>query len=358
MPNGYSEMKIFAKIRENMRLTFKVSKLVNLFFFVANLSEWHRSCRPAYNQKWLAATGSLSPKEQSALEKFRTVIKKYGFRCKNNASLYIGRFFFQYPKEKIREQLRTVTTAKEYWELMSVLHLFRPRFEKIWRLWRRPKSVALLRQFFNQRKGRAILEDLMVIFGIPKSCADLVVIVLWSPLGHTDTAAGGANIDAPYVSLEVPDLRPRTWQFAYSIGVLAHEIGHLLLSGSGGELKIKNACRMVRLPPKAAGIPMNTLEFLTESIVESFVPLGAIGLGRFPRFLTPIVRASASRGRAEVALFKKGMAVKNPRRLISYFVEKLRPLATRYLTRKRRIDYPYIHAAAKTLAVLASKRTR
>ncbi len=60
------------------------------------------------------------------------------------------------------------------------------------------------------------------------------VVAISSPLkGEGVTAAGGANLDYKHLTLEIPFLKYGSWEFEHSIGVLAHEVAHILFGISG-----------------------------------------------------------------------------------------------------------------------------
>ena len=338
-----------------MHIKLKVSKSANQFFFISNLAEWHFSCRKEYNEKWTRKTGSLTPKETNALHRFKKVIGKYGFTYRKGKPQYLGRFFFQYTGDRIWKELKKFVTQNELQDIRNAFSVFKERFEKIWNSYKRSKRVKLLQDFLRQSHIKPLSEDLEVLFGSLKKYKEIGVCIIFSPNNSSKTAAGGANLDSPYISLELPELKVNTWQFAFSIGILAHEIAHLLFRESGGEKMLARIAREMKIPHKTKGISFNTTSILNEMIIESFAPLGYLGQKYFPRHLAQILLTNVDNGLKAMERFKHGKEVQYYNQLNQYFLWHLYPLATLYGKQKMRIDSTYVRQVAIILQELRRK---
>ena len=62
-----------------MKFRVLINRWANFYFFIANLSEWHFSCRKRYNFFWLAADDKFSKTEKKYLKIFKKILLKYHF---------------------------------------------------------------------------------------------------------------------------------------------------------------------------------------------------------------------------------------------------------------------------------------
>ncbi len=116
-----------------MKLKFKISKLANYYFFIANLSQWHFSSRKDYNEEWLKMTGGLTVKESNLLKEFQQISQRYNFSSPSLAKTkYLGKYFYLLPEKICWKELKRHLTAAEYKIINEAFAVFKPRFEKIW----------------------------------------------------------------------------------------------------------------------------------------------------------------------------------------------------------------------------------
>jgi hypothetical protein len=344
-----------------MSISFKikVSKLANQFFFVSNLSEWHFSCRRKYNEVWLNNAGKLTAEEKQALQSFKTILSRYDFTYKNNKSQYLGRFFYEYDDKKAWEELGKFVNEKEFRDIQQGFAIFKPRFEVMWkRIRRNHRRISVLKNYLGRKENRLLFEDVVRTFGTLKRNKTITIILIFSPLGPKETAAGSATINTPYVILELPDLKHNTWQFAYSIGVLAHEVSHLLFRENGGMKIIKQAVRILKLPKEVASMPARgTISLLDELIVESFLPLGYIGQKYLWQFLSPLLFYNIRKAHS---LFEKSNkeAKIDYNQLKYYILWRLFPMAASYEHKKKRVDRHYVLEAGRLLKQIIQNKSR
>src|SRR3989344_2351191 len=278
-----------------MRLRFKLSKTTNHFFFVSNLAEWHHSCRPEYNSAWIAQTGPLNSRERAALERFRRLIQQYGFGNKVSGR-YLGVPFQTLSERDAWRATAEILTEEELLDLRAVFAIFKPRFEKAWQAApRKSERIQPFAKFMSRKAGKTMLEDLRNIF-VEQTSKIVSIVVLVSPLNQQATAAGGANVGPGHVSLELPDLKSGTWQFAYSVGILAHEIAHLLFEERGGVKIVERVVKKLRWPQKENLISLPVSRILNEGVIESFVPVGYLGQKYFREYLGPILLDNLDKG--------------------------------------------------------------
>jgi hypothetical protein len=200
----------------------------------------------------------------------------------------------------------------------------------------------------NNPKNNKLFEDLKKILGSPKSTRKITVIALASPLkGEGITAGGGANIGDKHITLEIPRLKNNSWEFEYSVGILAHEIGHLIFNSSHKFKTLKKNINNFKLSNflfKNITPKSNTLEFITETIIESLVPYGYLGQKYFKNF-NPM-QISFSKGNLKVMgenfeKFKAGKLA-SVYRLRKFIIWQLYPFIVNWIETKRTVDEKFI----------------
>lgn len=333
-----------------MKIEFKVSKLSNLFFFVSNLSEWHFSCRPAYNQEWVKETGPLNKKEINALNEFKKIIKKYGFFYdKKNKSKYLGKIFYFYAENEIWKQLEKTVNKKEFSKIKDIFEILTPRFQKIWDARALKSRIKTIEKSFSSSNYQKALKDFENILG-NKSVNKINIIALFSPLkGEGMTAAGGANIGKNNVTLEIPKLKRNTWEFDYSVGVIMHEIGHNLIPLSTKNI-IKKTLKKSGLLKNIKQFPEQSINsFIEELALNCFVPGGCLAQKYFKKF-KPIdfFKENQDRIYKNLENFKENKNY-SLYKIYQYFSFKLLSLSTSYLKANKKIDAHFINQIAMEL---------
>ncbi len=275
-----------------MKFKFKISKLANQFFFISNLSEWHFSCRKDYNQEWLKWTWPLTDKEQKGLEDFKKIMENHGFiRNRMWKTKYMGQYFYINQKESdVWNNLKKSIDNNDFKKIKNIFNVFTPRFEKIWKRSQKnlSKEISYFKQYLKSKEGVKFFKDLRSFINPKSRLNKFKIVVISSPLkGEAVTAAGSANLNNEHVTFEIPQLKFNSWEFEYSVGILAHEIGHILLDDSGGYKIIKGLIKKLKLPkfifeniePK-----FSTHEFINELLIELFVPYGYLAHQQFKKF--------------------------------------------------------------------------
>jgi hypothetical protein len=263
-----------------MKFDIKYTKLGNQFFFISNLTEWHFSCRKDYNDIWLLKTGPLDKKEKVALREFKKIIKKYGFIYRKNKSIYLGKIFYMHQEKEIWQTLKKFVNKDEFDKIKNIFEIFTPRFEKIWKLYELYfKRLNVIKKSLNLKRNKELFNKLEFIINRKRKINKINVVMLFSPHGTNATGAGGANLGEKYVTLEVPDLKLNSWQTDYSVGILAHEIGHILFNKNKYRNIITKLIKKERLTEKKYNNldPKRPLsEIIEEIVLESLVPFGAL----------------------------------------------------------------------------------
>ncbi|MFH1192706.1 MAG: hypothetical protein V1656_00065 [Candidatus Jorgensenbacteria bacterium] len=340
-----------------MKLNIKISKIANFFFFVTNLSEWHFSCRTSYNEAWIKKMGPLNGEEAKALATFKPIMRKYGFvrRPQNKKGCYLGEFFYTGSSTTVWKRLAVAVTKNEYVAIRKIFATFSQRFEKVW-AGSKDGRVDVFKGELEKRNNKNLFNDTEAIFGTSYLSTKINVVVLFSPLGINETAAGSANLGAGYCSLELPKLKAGTWQLHYSIGILAHEIAHSLFASRGGLKLIRRAMREKNLRSQIRNISMNTISLLNEIIVASFVPLGYFGMKYFGAILTPLSVSNLKKGRRAEKTFKEGGVVGYYHQLEHYFVPRCFSLASSYGKMGKPLDVWFVKGIASVLKNLTQEK--
>jgi hypothetical protein len=348
-----------------MKFEFKINKLANQFFFISNLSEWHFSCRKDYNKEWLKQTGLLNKDEVRALKRFKKIIKKYGFFINNKTkeTKYLGKIFYLYSENDAWKKLETSVNKKEYLIIKNTFDAFQERFEKIWVPKELSQRIQNLDTALKSQQYRGIFDELVHLFNNKHSVKKITIIALTSPLsGEGVTAGGGANIGDNHITLEIPKLKINSWEFEYSIGILAHEIGHIFLRKSNHTTTILNAIKDFKLPKQLSlniQPRYSSLEFITELLIGSLIPYGYLAQKYFKFKPLDIV---FSKSNLEVLgenlqNFTKGKKASGLR-LRKLLVWQLYPLVAFYVESQKKIDKNFIFEIGKSVINLTSKTKR
>jgi len=323
-----------------MNLKFRVSKLANFFFFISNLSEWHFSCRKAYNEAWLRATGSLTVREKAILRQLSTVLQKYGFITKGGKAAHPGAFYLTLPERRAQSAVQKLVTKEEYKILEASFSTLKNRFEKWWHVCISDMDrIRMFKEALRERGALELFRNVENVLGKPPSGAAITVIALFSPLGVTETAAGGANAGSYTVTIELPRIRPGTWQCKYSVGILAHEICHALLNKS----MLRTLMCIIRT--FRATSHGNLVSLVMEAVVSSFVPVGYLGQRYAPRHFGEI--AFSRIHRAYQLSPTKGYDAFRTSVIIASW--KLYPLAAEYGMRKKKLDRRFLLEAIREI---------
>lgn len=333
-----------------MKLQFTTSKTANQFFFIANLSEWHFSCRPDYNKKWIEQTGSLNNEEKKKLKKFSSILRKYGFVYdKKGETKYIGKYFYCYSEKIAWRELGKNITQKEFLEIKNVFKVFDRRFKKIWNPREMDSRIKLVRSSAKGKGWEPLMQHISVLFEGSAATKEIFVTVLLSPLvGKGATAAGSANIGGHHITYELPKLKKEGWERGYSVGILAHEIAHALFSKKGGEKEIEKIIKKEGVPLRIKGFPTSTVSIINEAITESFIPIGYLGQKYAGNDLAPLLLDNADKGWLAEENMKKEKGV-DYRNIRKYLMWRLYPLAVTYGRQIKPVDGYFIKQAVLSL---------
>ena len=331
-----------------MRIDCRISKSANEFFYISTLAAWHYSCRKDVRDVWLRRTGMFTPKEEKALALFSELMRtKYGFQSQKT---YLGGVFYKNTERTVWRALKKFVKSPEDYKLFkNIFSTFHERFEKEWKK-TNTTSLKLLERELQKKPVDEFLDTTAAIFGGGEAVKHtIVLIILFSPLGSDQTAAGSANIEGNFITLELPVLKKNTWQLSYSLAVLGHEIGHRYFAARNGDALIKKTMKQLHLGDQYNILPFSTHVILNEAITSAFSPLGALGQSYFSHELAPLFFGS----------MKKITAVEQFRidkKIIPYygylelwFAWKLFPLSTEYIRQRKQIDKKFIEEAVLLL---------
>ncbi|MDD4762056.1 MAG: hypothetical protein PHZ25_03490 [Candidatus Pacebacteria bacterium] len=330
-----------------MKLNLKVSKLANNFFFISNLSEWHFSCRKKYNDAWLKQTGNLSDLENKTISDFRDIILKHGFEMEKS--------FYSFPEKEVWNKLEKKLRKSELRRLKKTFDIFNPRFEKIWEKDAVENKMKAFQKSLNDERYCLLVENLNVFLKNRDKKKNFTVIILDSPLNEENvTAAGGANMDDLMISLELPVLKPKSWELEYSIGILLHEIAHLLLKESDYFPYFKSVvnAKLPGLVNRNIRPRITNLEFISELIIELLIPFGYLAQKHF--IFKPLKTSFSKKNlnvlRENFKKFRQGKEASGSR-LRKTLVWRLYPVVKKYIEDKKGIDESFVQKVIKTILI-------
>ncbi len=338
-----------------MKLRFIVSELENFFFFLSNLTEWHFSCRREYNIEWLRQTGPLTVSERQALARWKTLLKKYGFRFVNGSSLYLGQpFFLPSSASQKWAAVRRFVCPAEYELARSTFARFKPRFKRIWqpagvKAWR-----SALEEKTNTRAAQTLLRDAESFLRPARRLSSASVHLLLSP-SRTRSVAGGANVGRGHVTLEVPIHLLREWNVENGVAILTHEIVH----GHMGDVRLRPKIRLLarhmgKLVPLVDGDERSARELATELAVELCAPYGYPCHKAFKTYEPLLDLLLPAFGVSEG--WRRGSKIPH-QLLMKYLVWHSYPLVASYVEKKRPLDVSFVDKLGTLLnGFVASKK--
>jgi len=329
------------------------SRISNLFFFISNLAEWHFSCRTEYNKEWIKQTGVLTEKESEAINVFGDVMRKYGFEYKKNKLVYLGQYFFLNSEKEAWEEVEKNVMEGEYKKIRSVFRMFEPRFKKIWdekgiKAWGRS-----LKKIAESENGIKLMAAMERAIKPDKKLEDFVVHIIPSPINNK-SASGGANLGCGHITLEAAIEDNSDEYMETALGVMAHEMVHVLLDNNRKLSKIIGAAAsrdgmdlLDLVQPK-----MSKKNILTEIVVGGIAPSGYIYQAHAKHF-SPLLR---NLGWIDVLLYD--MEAIKEKKIISYdglyyyVIWQMYPLSQYYFEKKRAIDKKFIDEMTRVISVI------
>lgn len=325
-----------------MKVKIIVSKKANLFFFVANLSNWHFSCVPEYNEIWLKKIEQLSSEDKIYLKKFRLCLKKYDFKKRGARSLYIGVPFFVFgSNDKLaQERLKQQITIAEMKTIKAVLDRFSGRFNLIWKE-ARPRLLKIesyLNRELKNTKLIKVFNALEKLFKTDFSTKTHNLIILAAP--KESPLAGGSYFEPGLIALEISSPEKRKDFLAVFLHELTHEyleikfykiIKRFAKENQHKLREIKNLVKIFKRSPK---------ELLEELVVLAFLPDGYLGekyLGSGERILKSEKEA--------IAAVKTG----DWNALEKFVIARMRKLNKTHVENNKPLDAEYLKAVAETI---------
>lgn len=332
-----------------MKFKFIVSKWANFYFFASNLSGWHFSCRKDYNNEWVEKIGSLTEKESKVIKEFKKIKQRYGFE--------LDKYFYLYNEKQAWRKLGKFVKKLEFEKIKFAFKVLTPRFEKIWKTGELKNRVIIFKKILNQGNYQNLINDLKSFF-YNKNIKEFNVIAILSPLrGKGVTAAGGANIGGANIILETPKLKQNSWEFEYSIGILFHEIAHLLFNRINGTKMIQGVIKELKLSPKTKiniQPRVSVSELINELVIESLLPCGYLSWKHFKLFKPFEIAYSKSNLRI-IGENLQSLKQNKPSSLVKLrklIIWQLYPLTAFYIETKKKINAEYLKeivGAAKIL---------
>lgn len=248
----------------NMKITIKISKLKNIYSFVANLSQWNElSCVKQRRKEWLARTGPLNNTEKKLLRLFAKILRETDFE--------IETLFLFEDDQKIWSSLNKYIGLEKTQQLKSILKAFNYRFYKIWK--KDIVKINLIKStiFKNKEAINKNIGAINKLCGLSKS-PDITLYILLS--GNTKEESQG-RASGNTVALECSGW-PITKIDYLSNNILLHELFHILFKKNkplfdklskltNQNVQILEKSKLNMWPPKIV---------IEEALISSFIPEG------------------------------------------------------------------------------------
>ncbi|MEK6844680.1 MAG: hypothetical protein AABX44_00305 [Nanoarchaeota archaeon] len=326
-----------------MKFHVLINRWANFYFFIANLSEWHFSCRKRYNFFWLAADDKFSKTEKKYLKIFKKILLKYHF------FRYLGILFSTKLEKKDWIEAAKLLNKNEYKTFNKVFAIFEQRFNKIWNPTILKQNAKILQKELKSKYCKEIQKDLKIFLGENK--IKQVNIYLLKHPAENWYLAGGANIGNNKLTLECNELRPNEASVELAAATVWHEFIHLAY-----QQKIEKEINRIITVKKQKQINLPLIqkrslkEALSEIIIFSLFPKGYLADKYLHYQPYKKIKQQLNEYLKIYKQFRKGkLADFNVLRF--YFIYKLYPLTKKYIQNKKQIDEDYIKTVLKYLGI-------
>ncbi len=330
-----------------MKLDFFISRPANKFYYLQNLVSWHFASRTKHPKEWEKITGPLNNEEKKIIKKFATTLKEKGYQYdKQGKSVFPGVPFFTSKEEgEAFKKAKDFLDKKQLEIFKQTFDIFEPKFSQIWKHYDKHilSSLKKIKNETEKESFKKLINRASVICN-EDTTSEIKVSVIISPSRKGDTAAGTAIIGYKTVTLELPKTISTNWVKLYSIGVLVHEIIHIMLEKDGVLSKeIKKAIKKNGMPEIIREKP--TSVWINESIVESLAPAGFLMQNYYPNEIADCLTLNADRAYSE----------KTVDNLKDRLLWEIYPMAAHYGRAKKSIDKKFVENTAKILKEIIKK---
>ncbi|MCK6462236.1 MAG: hypothetical protein L6Q29_00180 [Candidatus Pacebacteria bacterium] len=313
------------------KIKVKFNKTAQQFFFLSNLSEWHFSCNPTYNQLWFETIGHLDEKEKKTLKKLKAIFKKYDFDDENT-NHYLGKPFIDSEENDIWDNVSKSVSKKEFEELKIAFKVFEKKFNILW-LKDGKKIDAISKKIYksiNDQKNKKFFKLLENLFG---KINEIIVNIFIIPQ-KSSSIAGGANTKKGVITLEIRSAK----DIKEGILMVLHELSHHLFrqlhkDNIKTNLSDHDKISLCKIPLfKEQGI---------NSGIEEAVLLTLSPDGIFRSYML----GNSEKMSPEL---KKNISLSNRSDFENYIIYQTKEKILDYIKNKKQIDKNYINFVANT----------
>ena len=313
-----------------MNSIVKYNKTAQYYFYLSNLVEWHFSCNPEYNKRWLAVTGPMSLKERKAIEAIKPMFEKYGFDDMDS-DRYLGKMFIDTAKEiNIWEAVKQQVSPSEFTSIQEAFEVFENRFVELW-VHDKPRLIKIKQKMEKKLQFSGVQSAIVALKKIFNVSIDSFIVHLFVIPEESITISGGANTASNTITLELRLVADVT----EGVLVMLHELSHHLLRSSPIELDKNSITPEVR-------VAVNELPLFREQgfesaweelVICSLLPDGV---------LKPLI--------ANHTKLNKPLSHDNRAGLEDFVVSKNYSMAQEYLNEGKIIDRNYTHHIIESVA--------
>ena len=317
-----------------MRFKFFISKPANKFYYLQNLTNWHFTSRSDNIKKWEEITGPLNSEEEEAINQFANILKRIGYK-----SIFPGvPFFLSKTEAEAFKKAEKFLDKNDLAVFKRTFKIFNPKFSLIWKkLNRKFPAINKIKNEAKSKHFKKLIKQTSLI--CDNFISEIKISVIISPLAKNETAAGTAFPEHDAITFEIPTNLNNEWVKIYSIGVMIHEIIHVLLEKKGFSKKIKKIVDKKNFPEKING--KMVYSWINESIVESFAPQGFLMQNYYPNKIADALLLNADRAYSKNS--------KNKDFIRHYLLWNNYPAAIYYGRTNKKIDNQFIEKAVKSL---------
>lgn len=313
-------------------MEIKIPYQFNLFLFIANLTEWHFSCRQNFNRIWKRQPYPLSPVEQRQLILFKNALIRYYQKTGEHLTS-----FFANGRNINWRILSKILDEKDIEVIKETFSLFRSRFNFFYN--RQKKNMFAVAQVVkkNRENNQTYLEQTKNLYGCKERKNCDVLIALSEDSNHNSGGIYFASSRKGHIILQFGDFQLKE-DHQPILMVFYHELGHHFQENNyWRKLSEKNEAK-IRIPIKFKNQGINVKDIIDE-------PIHTALWGKNGIFTEKIFGVRKSAEKETGSYYYQ----------VELCAQKIKPLVQNYLKNNKKADQELIEHIIRTWNNLNSK---
>ncbi|MCR4277300.1 MAG: hypothetical protein NUV87_04200, partial [Candidatus Roizmanbacteria bacterium] len=232
-------------------------------------------------------------------------------------------------------KIQKILKRKDIETIEKSFNIFEKKFNIWWKMGSKiiSKNKKIIENELNNKRTKIILNQFKTFFDSRINLKETTIYLLAHPC--PGKFGGGANIGENGITLEINNLKPKSSLTEYTLGIIFHELCHLHFINEKHLKLIKQTIikNKIGLRTKFFKEKMSPLTVINETIIESLVPKGYIGV----KYLHSVFKKTKP---APINIFSDFRQV---------VLQKNISLTEKYITTGRSVDKDFVDKITKIL---------